>query len=325
MANLKKSFFGGYNKSSVDTLIEELNKQINDLKDTEASFTSTIANKDIRISELSAEIDKMKARADELAAENASLKSEAGKNRYVFENVAKIYERAYNAGHDIVLDSKTHSREMLDRMNKSFYAALNNAEQTLAKQNSLKKEISSLYGKLNSLMDELTDNTDALFKDAENYISVFEEFKGIKTDTEEQAYIHQKDFEDFASEFLTAEEIRKNKPDYGKKPQAAPTFEESDEIIAKEQGPSETSSPESEEVHTVSPAVQEETVTTAAREDKENTSEINNGTEKVQKSETDLQKEQKSSEFTQFGRKSRLSSEDRDELIRKALMKNGDI
>ena len=32
MSNLKKSFFGGYKKESVDIMIDELNKKIEDLE-----------------------------------------------------------------------------------------------------------------------------------------------------------------------------------------------------------------------------------------------------------------------------------------------------
>lgn len=311
MENLKKSFLGGYNKASVDALVDELNKQIDNHKDKESSLMSAMAHKDSDIANLSAEIDKMKSKIETLTAENSSLKDGANKNRSVFENVAKIYERAYDAGHDIVLDSKTHSEQMLDRMNKLFYASLNNADKTLARQNDLKQEITSMYEKLNSLINELSNNTDALFKSAENYISVFEDFKSIRANTEEYTEIHLKEFENYASEFLTTEEIRKAETDSAKAEQIALSpaveIEQAASFITQD-----------EEI--IKPIVSETT--------EESASETNEVVIQQQKAETTPLKEQKTEkpvEFTQFGRKSRVSSADRDELIRKALLKNGGI
>ena len=54
MANLKKSILGGYSKTSVDALTEELNKQINSLKEKESSLTDAVMHKDSDIADLSA-------------------------------------------------------------------------------------------------------------------------------------------------------------------------------------------------------------------------------------------------------------------------------
>ena len=51
--NLKKSFLGGYNKASVDALIEELNKKIDNLNEKESTLTDTIAHKSSEIVNLS--------------------------------------------------------------------------------------------------------------------------------------------------------------------------------------------------------------------------------------------------------------------------------
>lgn len=358
MANLKKSILGGYSKTSVDALIEELNKQINSLKEKESSLTDAVMHKDSDIADLSAKIDKMKSEIETLTAENSSLKAETNKSRSVFENVAKIYERAYGAGHDIVLDSKTHSEQMLDHMNRLFYTALKNADETIARQNSLKQEISSLYGKLDLLINELTNNTDNLFKEAENYISIFEDFKGIKANTEEQAEIYFKEFEDFAAEFLTTEEIRKTETDFVaaentvpspvvEDEQAIPSITQNEEIIepivseTKEDPATETNetftqqqktdeiapSPESEpEQEVFDTIIQGETTTPDNAEAiEEPAAEVNIPMTEPQKSETTSPNEQKteSTEFTQFGRKSKISAQDRSELLRKALLKNG--
>ena len=57
--NLKKSFFGGYNKASVDALIEELNKKIDNLNEKESALTDTIAHKSSEIVNLSSKVEKM--------------------------------------------------------------------------------------------------------------------------------------------------------------------------------------------------------------------------------------------------------------------------
>ena len=138
--NLKKSFFGGYNKASVDALIEELNKKIDNLNEKESALTDTIAHKSSEIVNLSSKVEKMELEIEKLTAENDALKIEANKNHLIFENIAKIYERAYGAGHDVVLDSKTHSEQMIDRMTQLFIEASNNVDETIAKQNNLKQE-----------------------------------------------------------------------------------------------------------------------------------------------------------------------------------------
>ena len=100
--NLKKSFLGGYNKESVNALIEEHNKQIDTLKEKESALTDTITQKSSEIVNLSSKVDEMRLEIEKLTTENDALKIEANKNHLIFENIAKIYERAYGAGHDVV-------------------------------------------------------------------------------------------------------------------------------------------------------------------------------------------------------------------------------
>ena len=166
--SFKKSFFGGYNKAAVDAFIEQHNEKIDNLKEKESDLTDTIAQKNSEIANLSLEIEKMKSEIEKINAENSALKMEANRSHLIFENVAKIYERAYDAGHNIVLDSKTYSDQMRGHMNQLFYAASNSVNETIAKQDTLKQELISLYAKTNSIIDELTNNTNALFKNAED-------------------------------------------------------------------------------------------------------------------------------------------------------------
>lgn len=352
--NLKKSFFGGYNKASVNELIEEHNKQIDTLREKESALTDTVANKISEIANLSAKVDEMRLEIEKLTTENDALKIEANKNHLIFENIAKIYERAYGAGHDIVLDSKTHSEQMIDNVNKLFFAASNNVNETIAKQNNLKQELTSLYEKIYSLATELTNNTNALFKGAEDYISVFDVFKDIKTTTEACAETHLKEFEDFASEFLTAEEIKKAETftvtsnnnvassvieeeqaishtiddkqiilpiTQSEKIIESVIFEVNEDIAVE---PNETSLSQPQEtdetvlLHEDEP--EDEISNTIFREKITTPTNIETKATSAQEANTPIAKPQ---EFTQFGRKSRVSSASREELIRKALLKTG--
>lgn len=351
--NLKKSFLGGYNKASVNSLIEEHNKKIDTLKEKESALTDTVANKISEIANLSAKVDEMRLEIEKLTTENDALKIEANKNHLIFENIAKIYERAYGAGHDIVLDSKTHSEQMIDRMTQLFIETSNNVDETIAKQNNLKQELTSLYEKVNSLVTELSDTTNALFKGTDEYISVFDVFKDIKTTTEARAGTHLKEFEDFASEFLTAEEVKKAETFtvISNNHVASPVIEEEQAIshtiddkqiilpitqsekiiesvifevsedIAVEPNETSLSQPqetdetvllhEDEPEDEISNTIVLEKITTPTNTETKVTS--------AQEANTPIAKPQ---EFTQFGRKSRVSSESREELIRKALLKN---
>jgi phage shock protein A len=340
--NLKKSFLGGYNKASVNELIEEHNKQIDTLREKESALTDTVANKISEIANLSTKVDEMRLEIEKLTTENDALKIEANKNHLIFENIAKIYERAYGAGHDVVLDSKTHSEQMIDRMTQLFIEASNNVDETIAKQNNLKQEFTSLYEKVNSLVTELTNSTNALFKGAEEYISVFDVFKDIKTTTEARAETHLKEFEDFASEFLTAEEIKKAETFtvISNNNVASPVIEEEqaishtidDKQITLPITQSEDISVEPNETSLSQPQETDETVllhedeledeifNTIVREKITTPTNIETKVTSAQEANTPIAKPQ---EFTQFGRKSRVSSASREELIRKALLKTG--
>lgn len=354
--NLKKSFFGGYNKASVDALIEELNKKIDNLNEKESALTDTIAHKSSEIVNLSSKVKKMELEIEKLTAENDALKIEANKNHLIFENIAKIYERAYGAGHDVVLDSKTHSEQMIDRMTQLFIEASNNVDETIAKQNNLKQEFTSLYEKVNSLVTELTNSTNALFKGAEEYISVFDVFKDIKTTTAARAETHLKEFEDFASEFLTAEETGKentvaevsdnevvpfvNKDEQIISPvaQSDETFtpfiyEAKDNIVSEANEESFSQQEENDQIVLSQEETAEDEISDAATSEeiatptdvKPSEEEVITPVIKLQETgNTNVTEENnKAQEFTQFGRKSRVSSESREELIRKALLKNG--
>ena len=328
MSNLKKSFLGGYSKTSVDALVEELNQQIAGLKDRESSLTAAMAQKDADIAQLSAKADSLTAETEVLTAENRTLRDEVNHNRSVFENVAKIYERAYGAGHDIVLDSKTISEQMLSRMNRLFSAAADNTDKTIARQKALSQEIRSLYGKLHTLMDELSDNTDALFAGAENYMAVFEDLQDIRTDTEKQAEMHLDAFRDYAAEFLTAQENRKAEttpaPAAETEETAAPVVSETtEEPVARPHPPVMTIVPKNAPEQEAPAAVQEPDIPGTPEEPAAAAQETEATPQPAKSLPSKEQKNTITAEFTQFGRKSRVSSSDRDELIRKALLKNG--
>ena len=354
--DFKKSFFGGYNKAAVDAFIEERNEKIDNLKERESTLTDTIAHKNSEIAKLSLELEKMKLEAEKINAENSALKTEVNKSHLIFENVAKIYERAYEAGHNIVLDSKTHSDQMIDHMNRLFYAASNNVSETIAKQDNLKQELTSLYAKTNSIINELTNNTNALFKSAEEYSVVFEVLENIKASTDEHVETHLKEFKEFASEFLTTEEIEKDSnvavisddvvPSLTEDEQITSPITESDEAVnpviydVKDDIVSEANensfskqeetdqadfSHEEEAEDEISDATVQEEIATPT-DMKASAKEVITPVVKSQEADnTATIENSKAREFTQFGRKSRVSLESREELIRKALLKNGGI
>ena len=354
--NLKKSFLGGYNKESVNALIEEHNKQIDTLKKKESALTDTIAHKSSEIVNLSSKVEKMELEIEKLTAQNDALKAEINKNHLTFENIAKIYERAYAAGHDIVLDSKTNSEQMIDRMAQLFIEVSNNVDQTIAKQNTLKQEFASLYEKVNSLATELSDSTYALFKGAEECLSGFDVFKDINTTAKARAQENLKEFEDFASEFLTAEETGKentvaevsdnevvpveNKDEQIISPvaQSDETFtpfiyEAKDNIVSEANEESFSEQEENDRIVLSQEETAEDEISDAATSEeiatptdvKPSEEEVITPVIKLQETgNTNVTEENnKAQEFTQFGRKSRVSSESREELIRKALLKNG--
>ncbi len=355
--NFKKSFFGGYNKAAVDTFIEEHNKKIDSLKEKESTLTDTIAHKNSEIANLSLEIEKMKLEVEKTNAENSALKTEAKKSHLIFQNVAKIYKRAYDAGHNIVLDSKAYSDQMMNRMNQLFCAASNNVNETIAKRNNLKQELASLYAKTNSIIDELTNNTDDLFKSTEDFIAVFEVLENIKASTDEHVETHLKGFEEFASEFLTTDENKKdNTVAVISDNDVVPSLMEEEPIISPIAESDETTSPviceakdnivsqanedsfsqqeekdqtdlsheEKAEDEIFDATIQEKIATPA--DQKPSAEEVITPVAKLQEADTTTTiEENKSQEFTQFGRKSRVSSKNREDLIRKALLKNGGV
>lgn len=288
MGDLKKTIFGGYKKSSVDTEIKELNGRLDEVEADKKRWMREKEAAEYRISELEQKISA-------LAAENEQLRDAAEEKDGVFGDVAKIYRRAYNSGREVVCDSIASAQKFSDNLENRFVEIMGTSNTVIDKYDSANREIENLFHALSQNIGSVAQTTSLMLEKAREFSKLYGEMKNTIGTAQKSTEQILTEYEEQASEFLYA--------------RSSPTSSETVTEEASVQPMPETVIPVTEEIQkefTNEPAdpVLNEEVTETAETVEETASE-------------------KVTDFTQFGRKSKISPQDRSELLRKALLRNG--
>lgn len=383
MSNLKKSFFGGYKRSSVDAEIDRLGRMIEEAEIGKKQLEHSLTNSKAKNDELNAQVASLSERVESLSEENALLKAQCSQNSEIFSDIAKIYKRAYGSGRDIVCDSKDTAKALLEALRQRFDLAMGDTADIIEKYETIQKNISQTFNSLKNDMAAVADSTELMMKKAKKFAGIYNEMNDTIKAASKDGEKALAEFDAKASEFLTPEnddaedvtsllsrptaketelteepdESMKEKPDKtnsapqkrltlprrlsrivnrskksGSPDEATHNIPDNRIPIIKtahtatgnkvsENADAENTAPENEVK--IQPAV-----TKMAVGDTSNIPENQHTfTDDEQQSISPVKKlpesDNQNSDFTQFGRKSKISAEDRNELLRKALLKNG--
>lgn len=331
MESLKKSFFGGYKKEAVDNTLEALNKKISDL---EAS------NKRLQF-KTEADAVKMAKLEDTLAeysAENKRLKDEAHESSPVFKSIAKVYERAYGVGADIVKNSKSVANDMLNEVDESVVNVLNSTKGIVNDCEELHCDFKEILKNLGDSLNKVAQNADIMLEKARLFNSIHTDLDSVAEKAKSESEKIFGNYEASAAEFIS---FNSKAPEAeGKKPSS--DYQEAEEAV--------TELTQKESVEVVEESIQADTIvdneeiaiipsqTVVVEESESEEFEISpivslpvqsaEFVEEAEKEPTTPESTAQTSvkavgngDFTQFGRKSKLSTQDRSELLRKALLK----
>ena len=336
MSNFKKTLFGGYKRSEVDAAVIEFNKKLEEYDTDRKRLQRRTQNAESRI-------EDFEKKLSELSAENKRLSSDRAQNEMIFNDIAKIYKRAYGAGREIVCDSKETAQRLLNdigvrfdemmgetqgiideyetihrdmgRIFETLSRDIRGVEQTASHMLERAKAFAGMYGQMKSTIDSAQKNTDRLLREYDVQASEFmsrdysapsdDMNRGTERVPEYTGTVLPESEPELTSptvvdaDITVEENTENNKPD-GTDFDVAYFFGQTEEKAE-------------DAVHTGEYAAQ--VPSDIDSEVKPDAKLVPNADESEDK--------QSAGEFTQFGRKSRISAQDRSELLRKALLKNG--
>lgn len=344
MSHFKKTVFGGYRPAAVDAEMDSLTKQLEEAENDKKRWRHEAESMESRLPELE------KAIAD-LTAENARLQAEHSKNEEIFRDIAKIYRRAYGAGHEIVCDSKQTAQQLLQRLTDRFDDTMGETEGILADYEAAEQEIATLFAALNQQIDDVAQSAAQMLERAKAFTDIYREIQHTVNETRQGAEELLSAYETQASEFLSddaneaateaaqtatqppqpaetptekAEKPEKSSPDTAhsgrirlvKRPAAVSAPAVEPQTAFQEEAAEAPLAQVQPEAANDAPAVQpagdidEAPVASAQPE------------APAAAAPAAAKPTAEAAGFTQFGRKSRISAQDRNELLRKALLRN---
>ncbi|MDD6203935.1 MAG: hypothetical protein PUC05_02930, partial [Firmicutes bacterium] len=218
MSNLKKAFFGGYKKSEVDAAVNELNKQLEaadldrkKLQQESRSAEEKIAYLEKQLSDLSSENEKLNAvneRLDtankNLNAENARLNSERAQGEAIFNDIAKIYRRAYGAGREIVCDSKETAQKLLNDISVRFDEAMGETHGIIEEYETVHRDINDLFASLSRDISDVAQTASQMLDRAKMFAGIYGQLKSAVNSAQENTQRLFAEYDMQASEFLNA-------------------------------------------------------------------------------------------------------------------------
>ena len=205
MSNLKKSFFGGYKRSSVDAEIDRLGRLIEEAETGKKQLEHSLTNSKAKNDELNAQVASLSERVESLSEENALLKAQCSQNSEIFSDIAKIYKRAYGSGRDIVCDSKDTAKALLEALRQRFDSAMGDTADIIEKYETIQKNISQTFNSLKNDMAAVADSTELMLKKAKKFAGIYTEMNDTIKAASKDGEKALAEFDAKASEFLTPE------------------------------------------------------------------------------------------------------------------------
>lgn len=295
MSKFKNSFFGGYNKADVNAEISALNKKIEESEAEKKRLMHEAESAESRVSELEKQIS-------ELISANEGFKTEKQENDKIYGDIAKIYKRAYGAGREIVCDSRETAAELLKKIEKHFDDTMSETAGMIDEYETIQRNITDIFSRLNEKLSYTADSAAAMLDKAKAFAEIYGSIKGTVEKSAENTERLLAEYDTAAAEFTVQDSPTENVHNTAEKAESQPEPVESEN-----------------KTYTVKPHL----VTTAAADSTVSEVPTEQAEEKVEEKTEEKPENDKNNSFTQFGRKSKISAEDRSELLRKALLKNG--
>lgn len=343
---IKKRLFGGYKKSSVDAAISELNQKIEEAQANSRTLQHEIEIKDAKISDYMKRNDELKLENEKLKSEKEALKSEKSENDLIFRNLAKIYQQAFDAGNQIVSEAKETASSLIENIDIRMDEMVRYSQNILFDYDNIHQETEELLSSLNNDISKVRQNVFTSINKAKSLTDMYSRMHDTAHTASDKINKTLEEYKLQASAFLT--ENTSNNDEKSKKSIPEIKTEHSSELgtakhpeifkvisnpTVKESAPAV---PENE-VHPALPTNEEvpsEIIASTSDTIAEEIPVVNKVEQAVNPESIPSQPKQpvvstvtESSNpdfgFTQYGRKSKLTAQERNEFIRKALLKNG--
>lgn len=330
MSELKKAVLGGYRRKAVDARLAELQQRLVEAEADRQRYRHEVESAESRVAELertaadwqskAAQLEEKLSLLDAMAQPAPAPTAAAAAGDGIFGNIARIYERAYGTGHQIVCDSKETALALLNGLEQRFDEVMGASAETIRQYEALNRNVQELYVTLSHRISDVADSTSHMLKQAKDFYGVYGELKEGVASARDNAAALLGTYEDQAAEFLGTGD-KDDAPAASTDPVDAPTAPAEPEMTTAQPAPSTAAAPETAAEPTApttepidAPAAPPETEPSAAADPAAVKPPIRMVVSPAAKA---------AGEFTQFGRKSRISPEERSELLRKALLRNG--
>lgn len=330
MSELKKAVLGGYRRKAVDARLAELQQKLDEAEADRQRYRHEAESAESRVAELertaadwqskAAQLEEKLSLLDAMAQPAPAPTAAAAAGDGIFGNIARIYERAYGTGHQIVCDSKETALALLNGLEQRFDEVMGASAETIRQYEALNRNVQELYVTLSHRISDVADSTSHMLKQAKDFYGVYGELKEGVASARDNAAVLLGTYEDQAAEFLGTGD-KDDAPAASADPVDAPPAPAEPEMTAAQpdtpaaaaaETAAEPTAPTAEP--TDAPAAPPETEPSAAADPAAVKPPIRMVVSPAAKA---------AGEFTQFGRKSRISPEERSELLRKALLRNG--
>ena len=330
MSELKKAVLGGYRRKAVDARLAELQQRLDEAEADRQRYRHEVESAESRVAELertaadwqskAAQLEEKLSLLDAMAQPAPSPTAAAAAGDGIFGNIARIYERAYGTGHQIVCDSKETALALLNGLEQRFDEVMGASAETIRQYEALNRNVQELYVTLSHRISDVADSTSHMLKQAKDFYGVYGELKEDVASARDNAAALLGTYEDQAAEFLGTGD-KDDAPAASTDPVDAPTAPAEPEMTTAQPDTPAAAAPETAAEPTApttepidAPAAPPETEPSAAADPAAVKPPIRMVVSPAAKA---------AGEFTQFGRKSRISPEERSELLRKALLRNG--
>lgn len=315
MSNFKKSFFGGYKKSEVDAAVSELNTKLEACDADRKRLQREAQNAQSRIADLENKLS-------ELRAENEKLNSGRIHSETVFNEIARIYKRAYGAGREIVCDSKETAQRLLNDIDARFDEMMGQTRGIIDEYETVHRDMDQLFETLSRDISGVAQTAAHMLERAKAFTGIYGQMKSTIDSAQEDTDRLLAEYDVQASEFLNSD--------------FSAAHGTADRHTEQAPASAEAVLPESEPAAVPIDAAEENTETNPSDgrhalvafsvrqtgEKEEDTQRPEEKTDNTIPKADESDGRQTAGGFTQFGRKSKISEQDRSELLRKALLKN---
>ena len=340
MSELKKAVLGGYRRKAVDARLAELQQRLDEAEADRQRYRHEVESAESRVAELertaadwqskAAQLEEKLSLLDAMAQPAPAPTAAAAAGDGIFGNIARIYERAYGTGHQIVCDSKETALALLNGLEQRFDEVMGASAETIRQYEALNRNVQELYVTLSHRISDVADSTSHMLKQAKDFYGVYGELKEGVASARDNAAALLGTYEDQAAEFLGTGD-KDDAPAASTDPVDAPTA--STDPVDAPAAPAEpemtTAQPDTPAAAAAETAAEPTAPTTepidapAAPPETEPSAAADPAAVKPPIRMVVSPAAKAAGEFTQFGRKSRISPEERSELLRKALLRNG--